>query len=161
MCLYFYVFALNKERLGDDLETIAKALNDGGLTAVMEIVVHIYDNGLTETGKTPLDVLKANLPAITTLPCPCVHWHLVSVGTLADEPIHQLEKSLRPQFVEAVEIAQKNGFRFGFEHNEPELMLFARPESCAELLDSVPGLHFVWDFNHTTPEVLVQTIVEL
>ena len=145
---------LGKERLGDGLPTIARALKDNGITAVMEIVVHVYDNGLTADGKTPLDILKANLPAINTLPCPYVHWHLVSLGTLKPKPIRQLEKSYPPQFIEAVEIAHNHGFQFSFEHNEPELMLFSRADSCQEMLANVPSLGFVWDFNHTTPDEL-------
>jgi sugar phosphate isomerase/epimerase len=152
---------LGRMRLGDDLDTIAGALRDAGVTAVMEMVVHVYDNGLTEDGRTPLDILKANLPAITTLPCPYVHWHLVSLGTLEAEPIRRLETGYRPQFIEAVEIARNYNFKFGLEHNEPELMLFSNPESCQEILMLVPGLHFVWDFNHTTPENLpaIQTMI--
>jgi sugar phosphate isomerase/epimerase len=152
---------LGKERLGDNLEIVAKALNDAGLTAVMEIVIHVFDNGLTEEGKTPLDILKANLPAITTLPCPRVHWHLVSWGTLKPKPIYHLEDSYRPQLTEAVNIARAYGFQFGLEHNEPELMLFGETESIRKALDDVPGLGFVWDFNHTTPEDLsaVQALI--
>jgi len=152
---------LGKERLGDDLPTISKILNDASITAVMEIVIHLQDNGRTKDGKTPLDILKANLLAITTLPCPYVHWHLVSIGTLEPAPIRRLEKSFLPQFIKAVQIAQDNNFKFGIEHNEPELMLFSNTESCRELLDCVPDLGFVWDFNHTTPENLpaVQSLI--
>ncbi len=145
------VTGLGKERLGNSLEEVASALKEAHITAVMEINIHIYDNGLTAEGQTPLEVLKANLPAIITLRCPFVHWHLVSLGSLEDEIIDRLEKSLWPQFTEAILLARKHRFQFGIEHNEPALKLFADPESCLETLRNVPGLGFVWDFNHPPP----------
>jgi sugar phosphate isomerase/epimerase len=147
---------LGKEQLGDSLETVSKALKTADLTAVMEINIHLYDNGLTAEGQTPLDILQANVPAISALPCPLVHWHLVSLGSIEEDVIGRLENSLLPQFRAAVVLARKFGFQFGFEHNEPALMLFADPESCLETLRHVPGLGFVWDFNHVSPEKLTQ-----
>lgn len=143
---------LGEARLGASLDVVSKALKRAGLTAVMEIVIHVDDNGLTEAGLTPLQILEANLPAITWLPCPLVHWHLVSNGTLEAGIIHRLEHSLLPQFRSAVALARKFGFQFGLEHNEPELLLFSDPDVCLQTLRQVPGLGFVWDFNHTVPE---------
>jgi sugar phosphate isomerase/epimerase len=73
---------------------------------------------------------------------------------MKEEPIRRLEEIHLSQFTQAVALAQEHGFRFGFEHNEPGLMLFSSPQSCQALLEAVPGLHFVWDFNHTTPQAL-------
>ena len=145
---------LGKEQLGDSLETVSKALKAAELTAVMELNIHIYDNGLTAEGQSPLEILQANLPAITTLPCPLVHWHLVSFGTLEEGVIGRLENALLPQFTEAVTLARHFGFHLGFEHNAPDLMLFADPENCLNILRQVPALGFVWDFNHVVPEKL-------
>ena len=58
------------------------------------------------------------------------------------------------QFTTGVQLATRQGFRFGFEHNEPAIPLFATPERCALMLDAVPDLGFVWDLNHTIPEHL-------
>ncbi len=142
-------------RLGVPLDTLSQALRAANLACVMEIVVRIDQAGRNTLGQTPLDVLQLNLPAIRALNCACVHWHLVpldrSMGTAA---LYTLEDALLAQFTAGVELAAAHGFRFGFEHNEPALGLFATPERCALLLDKAPGLGFVWDFNHTIPEHL-------
>jgi sugar phosphate isomerase/epimerase len=65
-----------------------------------------------------------------------------------------LEAALVPQFTQAVALAQRHGFCFALEHNEPDLLLFAKPSACRAMLEAVPGLAFVWDLNHTTPEHL-------
>jgi sugar phosphate isomerase/epimerase len=122
----------------------------------MEIMVYINENGLTAEGQTPLDILQANLPAITTLPCPMVHWHLVSLDTPEKGIVSRLEKALIPQFEAAVALARNFGFQFGFEHNAPEGMLFSNPEICLSVLRQVSGLGFVWDFNHVVPEKLAE-----
>lgn len=145
---------LSEQHLGDELAVLRDLLCAAGLTAVMEIVVRIDAHGRTGSGRTPLDVLRANLPAIQTLPCRCVHWHLALLHPADESTIHALETSLKSQFVAAVDLASKHGFRFGFEHNEPALRLFAQPEVCAAMLDAAPGLGFVWDMNHTTVEDL-------
>ena len=145
---------LSAVHLDDELTTVSQLLQTARLTAVMEIVIHVDRHGLTATGQTPLAVLQANLPAITMLPCTCVHWHLVLSETVDEAAVRRLEGELIPQFAEGVALGGQHGFRFGFEHNEPELLLFAPPSACATVLAAVPGLHFVWDFNHTTPEDL-------
>jgi sugar phosphate isomerase/epimerase len=65
-----------------------------------------------------------------------------------------LERSLVPQFIVAAALGVEQGFQFGIEHNEPELLLFGTPGGCVRLLDAVPDLHFVWDINHTIPDHL-------
>jgi sugar phosphate isomerase/epimerase len=63
-----------------------------------------------------------------------------------------LEEALLSQFEEAVRIAGSEGFSFGFEHNDPDLSLYADPARCRWILECVPGLKFVWDSNHIIPE---------
>ena len=142
-------------RLGASLEALSRALQDANLASVMEIVVRIDQSGRNAIGQTPLDVLQANLPVISALACTCVHWHLVPTDrTLDTAALHTVEDALTPQFLAGVELAAEHGFRFGFEHNEPALGLFATPERCARMLNKAPALGFVWDFNHTVPEHL-------
>lgn len=138
--------------LGATYAHVRAALDEGQITAVMEMVVRVNVSGRTASDHTPLDVLKANLPAIENLACRCVHWHFVPIEPIEQEANAALERLLLPQLAEGVTLSQQHGFKFGFEHNEPELMLFGTPESCAEALAAVPGLHFVWDFNHTIPD---------
>ncbi|MEM8531341.1 MAG: TIM barrel protein [Chloroflexota bacterium] len=144
---------LDAKALGDPIEIVAEALHQANIVAVMEIVVRVDETGLTTSGLTPTDVLEANLPAITTFPCACVHWHLVSAKN--DKTfVRSLETQLIPQFAAAVDLAQKHNFRFGFEHNALPPSFFADPEQCLKVLEAVPGLGFVWDLNHTTPDYL-------
>lgn len=145
---------LSETDLDAPLAEVAAALRHYQIMPVMEIVVRIAPHGRTMSGKTPLEVLQANLPAITELGCTCVHWHLVHVAPVSATINTALEQSLYPQFEAGVALAQANHFKFGFEHNEPELLLFGSPEGCTAALNAVPGLHFVWDFNHTTPQHL-------
>jgi len=142
---------LDAERLGDSLERVAALLQDNRVTAVMEIPVHVDGNGLTGSGATPLDVLRLNLPAITILSCPYVHWHLVPRERLAPAAQQALEIVVVPQLAQAVALAQAHHFRFGLEHNAPNLPLFATPDRIAAVLTAVPNLGFVWDLNHTLP----------
>lgn len=145
---------LKEADLGAAFPVVAKALRIADLTVVMEIVVKIDTSGLTAEGLTPLHVLKANLPAIVALRCTHVHWHLVPSVEMTEVETSALERSLLPQFDVAAALGVQQGFKFGFEHNEPELRLFGSPVSCSRVLDAVPDLHFVWDFNHTVPEHL-------
>lgn len=142
---------LSEKDLGAPFAEIAQALADATVTAVMEIVVRIGADGRTSLGRTPLDVYLLNLPAIRALPCTHVHWHLVPVRPLPPAENAALERSMYKQFTSAVEIARRYGFKFGFEHNEPDIALFAQPDACAAALDAVDGLCFVWDVNHTIP----------
>jgi L-ribulose-5-phosphate 3-epimerase len=145
---------LDAERLGAPVPEVREALRDAGIEPVMEIVVRVDAAGLTASGMTPLGVLEANLLAITALGCTCVHWHLVPLEPMEDATLQRLERSLVPQGSVAVDYARAHGFRFGIEHNEPTIGLFAEPRRCAAILDAVPDLGFVWDWNHTAPEHL-------
>jgi sugar phosphate isomerase/epimerase len=145
---------LNASHLDDTPETVGALLAEAGLTPVMEIVGRITPAGRTHRGLTPLELLAANLPAIKALGCRYVHWHLVITEWVAEPVVRQVEESLHPQLVAAVALAGAQGFTFGLEHNEPELMLFGDPTSCRAALDAAPGLGFVWDLNHTTPDHL-------
>ena len=145
---------LTPERLGASFTVVAGALAAAGIEAVMEIIVRVNSDGRTALGLTPLEVLELNLPAIDALPCTCVHWHLVPSGPEDDATLRALERTLVPQFAAGVAHAKAHSFRFGFEHNEPRIGLCATPKRCMALLDTVPGLGFVWDTNHTAPEHL-------
>jgi sugar phosphate isomerase/epimerase len=145
---------LTEADLGAAFSVVAKALRIADLTVVMEIVVRINAAGVTAEGQTPLDILKANISAIVALRCTNVHWHLVPSVEMTDIENSALERSLVPQFIAAAALGAQQGFQFGFEHNEPELRLFGSPAGCTHLLNAVPDLHFVWDFNHTIPEHL-------
>lgn len=135
--------------LDDEFATVAGLLRAAQMIAVMEIVVRVDRTGRTRTGQRPIDVLQHNLPAILALPCPFVHWHLALNEWATEAEVRALERSLIPQFSEAVHLAQQHNVRFGLEHNEPELLLFGTPEACQAMVDAVPGLNFVWDLNHT------------
>lgn len=66
--------------LGGTFAEIGAALHAAALVPVMEIMVRVGSDGRTEAGRTPLDLLQVNLPAIVALGCACVHWHLVPIG---------------------------------------------------------------------------------
>jgi aminoacyl-tRNA hydrolase len=151
---------LDAELLGDPLESVAAALRSSRVSASMEIVLAINEQGTTPRGHSLLDALQANLPAISTLPCKYVHLHLVPASGLAREKLGALEIALVPQFRQAVAFAVHHRFPLAFEHNEPGIGLFSRSRSCAALLEAVHELGFVWDFNHTAPEDL-QNFLEL
>jgi L-ribulose-5-phosphate 3-epimerase len=141
---------ITPELLGADVESVGEALRQANIMPVMEINLEMQPNGLTAGGAQPMDVLRANLPAITALGITAVHWHCtLQDRALPDAEVRALEKLLTPQMQQGVELAAQHGFRFGFEHNAPDLRLFAHPNQCADMLDTVTDLHFVWDFNHT------------
>jgi L-ribulose-5-phosphate 3-epimerase len=145
---------LTEDDLGSTFTSVADALQTAKLTVVMEIVIRIDTNGLTAAGNTPLEILNANLPAITALPCRYVHWHLTPSMEMEQSAISALEHAVVPQLAKGVALAKRHNFIFAIEHNEPALLLFGTPESCMTALNHVPGLHFVWDFNHTIPDHL-------
>jgi len=145
------VTGLDAARLGDSFAAVATALRAARLIAVMEIVVPVDRAGQRASGPTPLDALRANLPAITALPCTHVHIHAVPDEPMDDAALDIVEENVLPQFEAAVALGKEHGFRFGFEHNEPSLGLFGTPDRCVSALAAVPDLGFVWDFNHTIP----------
>lgn len=153
---------IDREFLGDDLCVVAVALEDANLDLAVELLLGVDANGLTSSGKSPIEIFEANLNGLKLLGCRYVHWHLVPSGLnlesmqadVAHAAIDKLEKLLIPQFAQAVQLAEAHQIVFGFEHNEPDLLLFGRPDSCKSLMAAVPGLKFVWDINHTIPEHL-------
>jgi len=145
---------LNETHLGASFPNVVAALEAAELAPMLEIVIRLNANGKTEDGHTPIEVLHANLHAILALKIRCVHWHLVSAEPISSAVNDALEQRVMPDFVTGVDVAAKHGFRFGVEQNEPEEMVFADPSHVAALLDDVPGLGFVWDFNHTHPDHL-------
>ncbi|MDZ4720381.1 MAG: sugar phosphate isomerase/epimerase [Roseiflexaceae bacterium] len=146
--------------LGDELDLVGAALRSAGIAPVMEIVVRLTADGRTQMGRTPLDVLHANLPAIEAFGCVCVHWHLAPATRMTNSELRRVEREVIPQLEQAVAIATAGGFRFGLEHNEPDIPLFAEPGVCAITLAEVPGLGFVWDLNHA-PLAQVDRYLEL
>jgi L-ribulose-5-phosphate 3-epimerase len=145
---------LSDAELGAPAAAVAADLTAAGIVPVMEIIVRVHAAGRTEAGYTPIEVLQANLPAITALGCRCVHWHLVPITEAGTEVWEALEQALVPQLVAGVALGAAHGFRFGIEHNEPAIPLFPTPARCAAALATVPGLGFVWDLNHTAPDQL-------
>lgn len=146
------VEGLGAAHLGANLETIGAALQAAKVMAVMEILVRVDAEGKTEHGQTLLDVLHANIAAITCLGCQYVHWHAVPRESIDAQAIADLEAMMLHEFADGVAVAAIHGFRLGFEHNEPALGLFGTPAACAHALEQVPGLSLVWDINHTVPE---------
>lgn len=145
---------LGEGHVGTSLEEVAEALAEANLAATMELLIRLDKSGKTPEGLTPFGILETNLLAITSLPCTHVHWHLVPTERISETQARDLEAQLVPQFGRAVHFAQEHGFRFGLEHNERALKLFAPPERCAWILRETEGLGLVWDFNHTAPEDL-------
>jgi sugar phosphate isomerase/epimerase len=143
---------LDAARLGAPFPVVAEALREARIAPVMEIIVRLGEGERTAAGLTPLDVLRLNLPAIAALGCARVHLHLAPLHRMDLTALRKLEAGVAPQFAQGVELAGEHGFRFGFEHNEPWVPLFAEPDACAALLEATPGLGFVWDCNHATPE---------
>lgn len=140
---------LDEERLGDPLKRVGAELRARGLSGVMEIVALLDTSGRSKSGTTIVEILEANLPAITTLPCERVHLHLAPGERADDQAWQELEQRLAPQFAAATELAKQNGFILGIEHNEPDIRVFPTVEQCIALLEAVPQLGLVWDFNHT------------
>lgn len=145
---------LEEKDLGAKSAEVGLLLQQQGLAASMEIVITLDSSGVTLGDRTPLQILEANLPAIIGLRCEFVHWHLVPSWPLSDAKARALERSLWSQLAEAVRLGKEHGFGFGFEHNDPRIRLCATPSACADLLSAVRGLQFVWDFNHTPPEMV-------
>lgn len=143
---------LTESSLGQRPATIGVALSGAGVGAVLEIVITLDENGRSRSGHTPLSLLEACLPAIDALAISHVHWHMTTEPDLPLPAVGRLEQQLPAQLADGVALAEAHGFRCGFEHNSPDFPLFAEPAPCAAALAAVPGLNFVWDFNHTHPD---------
>lgn len=142
---------LSETQLGASLKETGAALRDHGVAAVMEILVFVDSKGLHESGKTPLDILRANMGAIQALGCIHVHWHLALRKHDRDNA-DVLEQAIVSQAAQAAAIGNEHGFRFAIEHNESAVRPFNTPERMATLLEAVPGLGMVWDLNHAALE---------
>jgi L-ribulose-5-phosphate 3-epimerase len=143
---------LQAEHLGASLVEVGTSLQKHDLTAVMEILLRVDDQGRTASGNTPTEVLESNSEAIKSLSCACVHWHFVPLSQMDKPALQKLEHDLLPQLEQAVSLAGNIGFKFGLENNEPDVGLFATPNACAYALEVISNLGFVWDVNHTIPE---------
>ena len=144
----------NEAFLGATFAEVRQALNATQIIPVMEIVARLGLDGRTQGGLTPMDLLRNNLSAILGLGCTCVHWHMVVPLETTDAQASAFEHARISEFAAGVGLAQQHNFKFGIEHNETSWHPFKSPAACAYLLDAVPGLHFVWDLNHTVPEAL-------
>jgi sugar phosphate isomerase/epimerase len=144
---------LDTTRLGDTIDDVGALLRASGVGAVMEMLIQVGPEGRTAAGATPLDVLRANLPAIVGLGCDPVHWHLARTGDYDAEAVQRVEAAMIAQFDAALELAEAHSFRFGLEHNLPGPGLFASVDVCAATLAALPKLGLVWDINHTPGEL--------
>jgi L-ribulose-5-phosphate 3-epimerase len=146
---------LNASDLGDDLATLASALQEAQISCALEITLALERQGRTTAGATLTEVLRANLPAINSLACSRVHFHL-STPLREAEDCRALEETVVADLRAAVALAaeQSRPFQLGIEHNPPAGGIFTTPERCAWLLEQIPTLGFVWDMNHTLPEQL-------
>lgn len=139
---------------GEAPEAVGAALVEQGMRAVMEIVVRLRADGRTRAGLTPLEVLRANLPAIDALAIGHVHFHFAPAELMGGSEVRYLERSLLEQLEAGVDLARAHGFMLGLEHNEPDVPLFASLMAIQTALERVPDLGFVWDMNHTLPREL-------
>ena len=145
---------LDAERLGDEVPVVAAALRQARIEPVMELLIRVDAGGRTEAGRTPLDVLRANLPAISGLDCRRAHIHLVPAEGLDAAARRQIEARFADDLAAGAALVREHGFRLGFEPNEPLIGLCSPPALCAGILADVPDLGLVWDLNHTVPEHL-------
>jgi L-ribulose-5-phosphate 3-epimerase len=145
---------LSAQHLGDEIKVVRQALDQAGILAVMEILIRVDERGYSEGGHTPLEILVANLPAIAGLKCRCVHFHFVPAESVSPQQLPMLETILLSSLDISTGIAKEWNFRFGLEHNERSIGLFASPQAFAKCFAAVPRLGFVWDINHTHPDDL-------
>lgn len=143
---------LAAEHLGAEIPVVRQALDEAGISAVMEIIMGVDERGYSAAGHTPHEVITANLPAIASLRCRYVHFHFVQRAHVMPAQLPALENCLLASLDVAAGIGKEWGFRMGLEHNEREVGLFASPQACANILTFVPQLNFVWDINHTHPD---------
>jgi len=118
-------------------ETLRELPTTGGVEWVVELLVrYAWDVSASAA-------LRTNLDALHELGVKRVHIHPVP---------GERDSALRDELAEALAIAEREGLTLGVEHNSSEHPLLVTPEECASLLDSLPGLGFVWDINHTIAE---------
>ena len=60
---------LTEEALRASFAEIKRALKASNLTSTMELLIRLNGDGRTQSGRTPLEILEANLPAIQGLSC--------------------------------------------------------------------------------------------
>jgi L-ribulose-5-phosphate 3-epimerase len=128
-----------EETLRAEPRAVGAAFAASGVEPVLEMLV-VHDG----RPRTIERAFRANLRAIAQLGIQRVHVHPVGPADAA--------ALLADDFAAALEVALATGITFGAEHNASGHRLLARPEEVHDLLDSVPGLHFVWDLNHTPAE---------
>src|SRR4051812_5415640 len=133
-----------EDYLRADLDEVGRAFADSGVEPALEMLVRHEGDP-----RTIPRALEANLDAIRRLGVSRVHVHPVGQA--------QVEPLLAAELAESLALADEAGLVFGVEHNAPAQQLLVDPRA---LLDAVPGLHLVWDVNHTVPE-LVQPLLEL
>jgi sugar phosphate isomerase/epimerase len=143
---------LSAEHLGDDIATVRHSLDQAGMVAVMEIVAGVDERGYTAAGHTPMEIILANLPAINGLRCRCVHFHFVPREHVPFAQLPEIERALIASLDVCTGLGKDWDFRFGLEHNEREIGLFASPQTCGRILNIVPQMALVWDVNHTHPD---------
>ncbi|MGL4608109.1 MAG: sugar phosphate isomerase/epimerase family protein [Trueperaceae bacterium] len=143
---------LQPQHLGTSLLEVGAKLKEHDLTAVMEILLKVDAGRKTASGKSAIEVLESNLPAIKSLGCLCVHFHFVPTPQMNETDLQKLEQDLLPHLEQAVSIATREGFKLGFENNESDIGLFATPDACRQTLETISSLGFVWDINHIIPE---------
>ncbi len=137
------------------LNDLRDALAAAAIIPTLELNCRVTDSGHLPDGQTPIALLESFLPFIRTLGCPHVHLHATAAAPFDTPTQTHVENTLIEQFALGVERAKTDGFTFAFEHNAPgdhNGRLFASPTRCADALAAVPGLGFVWDWNHTHPD---------
>lgn len=142
---------LGERHLGAPLHRVADEMSRAGLEAVMEILLPLGPDGRAAGGRTPPEVLEANLPAILELGVAHVHWHLFPATTATPDGVRELNGRLPELFEAGLQTARDHGFALGFEHNAPGPRLLNGPEACRALLGLFPDLGFVFDLNHAAP----------
>ncbi len=145
---------LNAGHLRTELKKIAAMMREARMVPALELLVGLEENGRTPTGKTPSEILAANMPAIEALAIQYVHWHLYPVDyeTIGKVEVRALEEKVVPDLQAGVTLARGCSFVLAIENNSPEAPMFAAPENCHRLLKKLPYLGLVWDLNHTLPE---------
>lgn len=137
------------------LASLRDALAAARITPTLELNCRVTDSGQLPNGSTPMDLMDTFLPFIAAIGCRHVHLHATAAAPFDPRTQTYVEATLMEQFAHGVEWAKPHGFTFAFEHNasgEKNGLLFARPQRCADALAAVPGLGFVWDWNHTHPD---------